>query len=133
MGERIREIQKEDRKQIIMAEFKKFDKDGNDRLDVNEIMPLLGHLGLRIKADDRDRVQRMIDEFDVDLSGDGGDVGFAEFEEFEDIVQRILEKLQFIAAEQTIAFARSMGFSTKELGDYHWAFDQIDKDMSGGM
>merc|ERR1712217_761612 len=90
-------------------------------------MPLLGHLKFRIKTDDRDRVQRMIDEFDTDLSGDVG------FEEFEDIVQRILENLQFIAAEQTIAFARSMGFSTKELGDYHWAFDQMDRDMSGGM
>lgn len=125
--ERIRAMQRGDRQHRLAYQFRLRDRLGHGRIDVKEVRDVLKAIGMHVRPEDQDLVEQTVEHFDTDCAGE------IIFEELEELVQRISERLQSVAAEQILRFADKLGISMDVFAEYQWAYDQLDTDGSGSL
>merc|ERR1712151_379212 len=105
--------------------FEFYDKDKGGDLSVAEISMLLSDLGIAPRNRmEQEELALMIHAADEDGSGT------IDFEEFQDLSQRIDEKLKQMRYEKEIDLAMANGFTEFQMRDFRWAFDRLDEDGS---
>eukprot|EP00928_Gymnodinium_smaydae_P028647 TRINITY_DN2179_c0_g3_i2.p1 TRINITY_DN2179_c0_g3~~TRINITY_DN2179_c0_g3_i2.p1 ORF type:complete len:851 (-),score=156.08 TRINITY_DN2179_c0_g3_i2:194-2746(-) len=121
----IREHRQERIRDEQLKSFEHYDKDHGGDLSVEEISMLLLDLGIAPRnRTEQAELATMIHAADEDGSGT------IDFMEFQDLCQRIDEKLKQIRYEQEIDFAMSHGFTEAQMRDFRWVFDTLDVEGS---
>jgi len=105
--------------------FEYFDTDDSGSLSVPEINELMASMGLVPRSRwEQHELASLVDMADADRSGTIG------LEEFQDLRQRIEEKLNRLRYETEVKFAVSIGFSELQVRDFRFVFDSLDEDGS---
>jgi len=124
----VRAVRQEKKQAEQLHCFERYDKDGNDRLSMDEVSNLLCDIGCvprsRAEQDQLGLIMR---------SCDAEGKGFLVFEEFQVLSQRIDEKMQSMAYDDEMERAAALGFDENEIRDMRLAFDVIDGDGSGTL
>jgi len=123
-----RRNQQSGRTESLRRNFDKYDKDSSGRLDKCELEMVLKDAGLSMKTpEELDLIQRIIEEFDADKSGD------ISFQEYVELFQRIVERLFSWESEIALLFAKSIGLDRAKVEEYRFSFDKLDEDSSGKL
>merc|ERR1719235_584121 len=86
--------------------FKKYDKDNGGSLSFSEVATMIGEMGLNPRSrEDQDEIKQLLDSVDADGSGE------LDFYEFQDLVQRIEEKLKSLQRRRDMQGGEALGFS----------------------
>eukprot|EP00401_Gymnodinium_catenatum_P037341 CAMPEP_0117620850 /NCGR_PEP_ID=MMETSP0784-20121206/87338_1 /TAXON_ID=39447 /ORGANISM="" /LENGTH=702 /DNA_ID=CAMNT_0005424771 /DNA_START=17 /DNA_END=2125 /DNA_ORIENTATION=- len=121
----IRALRQERIREEQLASFEHYDKDHGGDLSVAEISLLLSDLGIAPRnRQEQEELAMMIHAADEDGSGT------IDFEEFQDLSQRIDEKLKQMRYEWEIDFGTGKGFNESQLRDFRLIFDSLDVDGS---
>lgn len=121
----IRHYRQEKIKDEQMESFQKFDRDHSGSLTCGEISRLLGDLGLTpVNRIEQEEIANLISSVDEDGSG------FIDFEEFQELSQRIDEKLRAFRYEEEIEYAMCLGFTEFQMRDLRQVFSTLDQDAS---
>jgi len=121
----IRHYRMETAKEEQLDNFKKFDRDGSGSLTCSEISRLLAEIGLTpANRVEQEEISNLISSVDQDGSG------FIDFSEFQELCQRIDEKLRSFRYEEEIEFAMCLGFSEQQMRDLRQVFTSLDADAS---
>mmetsp|Transcript_100007 Transcript_100007/g.173527 ORF Transcript_100007/g.173527 Transcript_100007/m.173527 type:complete len:963 (-) Transcript_100007:11-2899(-) len=124
----IRTIQLEKRREQQQERFAKYDKDKSGFLSHSEISMLLADLGfVPSTRKEQDELAYLISSVDADGSG------CIDFPEFQNLCQRIDEKLKSFRYEEEVEFAMRLGFTEKQMRDLRWVFDSLDIDGSNKL
>jgi Ca2+-binding EF-hand superfamily protein len=108
-----------------MRSFELYDKDHGGDLCIAEISMLLSDLCIAPKnRSEQEELAAMIHLADEDGSGT------INFEEFQNLSQRIDERLKQMRYEQEIDLAMTNGISEMQMRDFRWVFDTLDVDGS---
>lgn len=121
----VRIYRQEKRREELVERFAKYDKDKSGSLSSSEISLLLSDLGFVPKTrKEQEELAYLISSVDMDGSGQ------IDFLEFQDLSQRIDEKLKSFRYEEEIEVAMRLGFTEKQMRELRWVFDSLDTDGS---
>lgn len=127
----IRHVREECRKgarQDLKTVFSRFDKDKSGNLSLCEVSMLIAEIGLTPRCrEDQDEIKKLLSEVDADGSGE------LDFEEFQELVQKITEKLRSGQRRRENETAKVLGFSSKQVSELRDAFFQLDDDGNGQL
>jgi Ca2+-binding EF-hand superfamily protein len=124
----IRNYKQERRREELVERFLKYDRDKSGSLSASEISMLLLDLGfVPQNRKEQEELAYIISQVDEDGSG------FIDFGEFQELSQRIDEKLKSFRYEREIEVAMCMGFTEKHMRDLRWVFDSLDGDGGGSL
>jgi len=119
----VRQYRQAERREKLVERFLKYDRDKSGHLSASEISLLLSDLGLVPKnRKQQEELSYIIASVDTDGSG------FIDFLEFQELSQRIDEKLKIAQNEEEIIEAMCMGFTEKQMRELRWVFDTLDVD-----
>lgn len=96
--------------------------------DLKDLPSMLGEAGLVATTTGiQMAIHEEVEQYDTQTSG------VVTFREFEDLFQRVTERLGRLKAAQVQEAAKSKGITGQKLAAFNWAFDQVDTDGSGGL
>jgi calmodulin len=112
----------------LRRQFKRYDKDGSGELSLAEVSLLFIDMGLTPKCqEDQDEMKALLREVDADGSGE------LDFDEFQDLVQRITERLRFSQRRRENETAKQLGFNAQQVVELRESFFSLDQDGSGEL
>lgn len=121
----IREVRKlcRDVKHVdLLKRFNSYDKDRSGTLSFAEASIMFEELGLTPQCrEDQEAMKQLLLKVDVNHSGD------LDFREFQDLVQRVGEKLQSGKRRRENMAAKDLGFSQKEVAELRESFLNLDE------
>jgi Ca2+-binding EF-hand superfamily protein len=121
----IRHYRKEKAKEEQAERFLKYDRGGDMMLTISEVSAVLADSGLTpANRVEQEEIANLIASVDQDGSG------YIDFEEFQELSQRIDEKLRSFRYEEEIEFAMRLGFSEQQMRDLRQVFSSLDQDCS---
>merc|ERR1719428_1822746 len=95
--------------------FRKYDKDLSGLLTMSEITMLLGDVGMVPKnKTEQEHLRIMVAMADKDRSGQ------LDFAEFQDLFQRIEERLQASKIQEEAVHAKDLGFTVEQTKEFRW-------------
>jgi Ca2+-binding EF-hand superfamily protein len=101
--------------------FNKYDKDGGGSLSLSEVATMIGDMGLNPKSrEDQDEMKLLLDNVDADGSGE------FDFYEFQDLVQRIEEKLKSLQRRRDLSAGEELGFTPPQVCELRGVFFKLD-------
>eukprot|EP00747_Dinoflagellata_sp_TGD_P016648 gnl/TRDRNA2_/TRDRNA2_125263_c1_seq1.p1 gnl/TRDRNA2_/TRDRNA2_125263_c1~~gnl/TRDRNA2_/TRDRNA2_125263_c1_seq1.p1 ORF type:complete len:821 (+),score=160.68 gnl/TRDRNA2_/TRDRNA2_125263_c1_seq1:62-2464(+) len=122
----LRKDRLEREEQSLRVWFDHLDRDKSSKLSMAEVSTLLLEVGLQpICQEDQLEMKRIIDEIDVDASGD------LIFDEFQMLVQRLRERLSMAARRRQRVTANKLGLGERRVAELRHVFYDLDKDDSG--
>lgn len=105
--------------------FVKYDKDRSGALSIAEVSKVLADLHLTpANRVEQEQISNLIATVDEDGSG------YIDFAEFQELSQRIDEKLRSFRYEEEIEFAMCLGFTEPAMRDLRQVFTNLDADAS---
>jgi len=111
----VRCFRQEKRREELVESFMKYDRDRSGSLSHNEVSLLLTDVGLQpTNKKEQEELANIISSVDADGSG------FIDFQEFQELSQRIDEKLRSFRYEEQIEFAMCLGFTEKQMRPPLW-------------
>jgi len=125
--ERAREHQCTKRQAKLWKEFEVYDADRSGSLDAPELLVCLRSAGLVKSKNDSELALTLIREFDTDHDGS------ISFNEFEELCQRIVERIFSSACNRSLQRAKIMGVDVARVAEYQWAFDHLDANGTGAL
>merc|ERR1719343_665934 len=106
--------------------FSRLDKDGSSKLDIMEVSTLLGELGIQPRChEDQWEIRRLLDDIDVDGSGD------LSFDEFAALFQRLQGRLSVAARRRQQLLAKKLGLGGRQLTELRMLFFELDTEAHG--
>merc|ERR550537_480972 len=101
--------------------FKKYDKDNGGSLSLSEVATMIGDMGLNPRSrEDQDEIKQLLDNVDADGSGE------LDFSEFQDLVQRIEEKLKSLQRRRDLKAGEALGFTQPQVCELRGVFFKLD-------
>jgi len=108
--------------------FQSYDKDRSGALSIAEISSLLEEVGcVPHSRKEQEELAQLIHSVDNDGNGS------IDFEEFQDLIQRIEEKFSAMRYEEEVEYALSAGFAEMQLSEFRGIFDMFDADGSRSL
>merc|ERR550537_1116220 len=101
--------------------FNKYDKDHGGSLSLSEVATMIGDMGLNPRTrEDQDEIKQLLDNVDADGSGE------LDFDEFQDLVQRIEEKLKSLQRRRDLKAGEALGFTPQQVCELRGVFFKLD-------
>lgn len=124
----VRDECRNNRKLNLKRQFRRYDKDGSGDLSLAEVSLLFIDMDLTPKCqEDQDEMKALLQEVDADGSGE------LDFDEFQDLVQKITERLRFSQRRRENETAKQLGFNVQQVTELREAFFSLDQDGSGEL
>jgi Ca2+-binding EF-hand superfamily protein len=121
----IRRYRQEKSKEQQQDLFKKYDRDHSEELTCSEVSKLLADLHLTpINRTEQEQIASLICSIDQDGSG------VLDFPEFQELCQRIDERLRAFRYEEEMDFAMRLGFTEVQMRELRQVFTRLDQDAS---
>jgi len=112
----------------LREKFRRLDKDRSESLSIEELTSLLEELGcLPQTRKEQEEMSQVITAVDADGSGE------IDFEEFQDLIQRIEEKFAAVRYESELEYTLASGFSGSAFHELKDSFSMLDTDGSGAL
>jgi len=110
-------------RQDLEEAFQRYDKDGSGELSKTEAYALFSERGLNPRSrHDQEDIAKLLTEVDSDNSGS------IDFEEFQDLVQRLSEKKRLVQHLSESRLGKKIGFSDLQMASLREAFFVLDLD-----
>eukprot|EP00746_Dinoflagellata_sp_MGD_P005511 gnl/MRDRNA2_/MRDRNA2_110666_c0_seq1.p1 gnl/MRDRNA2_/MRDRNA2_110666_c0~~gnl/MRDRNA2_/MRDRNA2_110666_c0_seq1.p1 ORF type:complete len:813 (+),score=232.60 gnl/MRDRNA2_/MRDRNA2_110666_c0_seq1:71-2440(+) len=101
--------------------FNKYDKDHGGSLSFSEVATMIGEMGLNPRSrEDQDEIKQLLDNVDADGSGE------LDSDEFQDLVQRIEEKLKSLQRRRDLKAGEALGFNARQVCELRGIFFKLD-------
>lgn len=121
----IRFYRKDKAKDMSLERFQRYDRDKSGSLTIGELSRLLADVGLApVNHGEQEEIANLICAVDEDGSG------VIDFPEFQELCQRIDEKLRSFRFEEEMEYAMRLGFTEVQMRDLHQVFSSLDTDSS---
>jgi Ca2+-binding EF-hand superfamily protein len=124
----LREESKYNESATLKGYFGECDKDKNGWLTFPEVAKIFPRLGLIPRCrEDQDEVKNLLLKVDADNSGS------LDFEEFQELVQHITEKLRSGSRRREKHVAKQIGYTSRQLTEMREIFHDLDEDGTGTL
>jgi Ca2+-binding EF-hand superfamily protein len=121
----IRHYRQEKAKDRQLERFHRYDRDKSGSLTFRELSRVLDDLHLTpMNRSEQEEISNLISAVDLDGSG------YIDFSEFQELSQRIDEKLRSFRFEEEIEHAMRLGFTEVQMRDLRQVFSSLDADAS---
>mmetsp|Transcript_157867 Transcript_157867/g.290891 ORF Transcript_157867/g.290891 Transcript_157867/m.290891 type:complete len:968 (+) Transcript_157867:116-3019(+) len=124
----VREEMKRKRRENTRKFFQRLDRDHSGALNMIEVSTLFEEMGLTPRCNrGQEEIKRLLANCDGDASGD------LDFEEFEQLVQLVTEKLRSTTRFREMELGLKLGFTEQQVRSYRDCFWELDEDGSGHL
>jgi len=105
----------------LRRQFDRYDRDQSGALGMSEVSLLFVDMGLNPSCqEDQDEIKQLLDNVDADGSGE------LDFDEFQDLVQRIEEKLKSLQRRRDLKAGEALGFTQPQVCELRGVFFKLD-------
>lgn len=124
----VRDYHQEHKRDYLVSFFNEYDADHSGTLDMREISTLLARMGcLPRTKQEQAEIMQVIQFVDADKSG------FLDVDEFQELNNRMEERLNGIRYEEEVSHGLELGFTEQQLSAFRRIFEAIDLDFSGTL